>query len=159
MASKDIRSVRKVSYNTALKYAIFLGWIGADRFYLGDKGLGVLKAISLSFYGVFWIVDIIVIKSHESDWDEWIAAKQAKRASKEAVKEKRLEADKLHKERAANGQCPQCGSANLTAVSETTNKLSALGGLWQISNPTKYVPNDKIVSVIKRVCLNCGYQF
>ncbi len=152
-----------ISYSKALKYSIFLGWIGADRFYIGDTVFGILKAISLSFYGVFWIVDILIIKSHKNDWDDWIGAKQAKRANKkaaaQAIKEKRLETQRLYKERTSNGQCPECTSTNLTAVSQTTNKLSAAGTLIQLSNPSKFIPNDKIVSKIKRVCLNCGHQF
>lgn len=152
-----------VSYSTALKYAIFLGWIGADRFYIGDTVIGICKALTLSFYGLFWIVDIIIIRSHKDDWDEWIGDKQAKRTHKKAETkaaiESRQEVAKLAKERAANGQCPECGSNNLTAVSETTNKLSFTGAMFQLSDLNKHVAADKIVSVTKRVCLNCGNKF
>lgn len=33
------------------------GWLGADRFYKGDIGLGILKLITLGGFGVWWVVD------------------------------------------------------------------------------------------------------
>ncbi len=158
MANKDVRKARTVTYEKALKYAIFLGWMGVDRFYLGDTIRGILKALTLSYCGVFWIVDIIIIKSHKDNWDEWIEAKQAKKVEAQAVKEKQLEAERLHDELASNGQCPRCKSTNLTAISETSNRKSKTASLFQMLD-MKFVPNDKIVSVTKRVCLNCGYTF
>lgn len=152
MTSKKAKNVQNISYEKALRYAIFLGWIGVDRFYIGDMGRGILKAFTLSFYGIFWIVDILVIRDHKDDWDEWINAKWAKRMEAE-------EAKRLHEERAANGQCPKCKSTKLAAVSETTNKQSMTGALFQLSDLSKFVPNDTIVSVTKRVCLKCGYTF
>lgn len=158
MASKDLQKVRTVSYEKALRYAIFLGWIGADRFYIGDTIRGILKALTLSFYGVFWIVDIIIIKSHKNDWGEWIGVKQAKRLEAQAVVDKHNEAKRVRDELASNGQCPICKSTKLTAVSETTNKHSKTASVFQILTQ-KYIPKDTIVSVTKRVCLNCGYTF
>jgi TM2 domain-containing membrane protein YozV len=34
-----------------------LGYLGADRFYKGQIGLGVLKAITLGAVGVWWLAD------------------------------------------------------------------------------------------------------
>lgn len=45
----------------ALLLAIFLGKLGIDRFYAGQIGLGILKLISCGGFGVWWLVDIILL--------------------------------------------------------------------------------------------------
>ena len=154
------QNTQAVSYDTALKYSIFLGWLGVDRFYIGDKGVGILKICLFFFlFIVPWLVDIAIIYSHKDNWEEWIASKQAKRATVQIAKDEQLQTEALGKERESNGQCPKCGSANLTAVSETTNRHSGAATIWQLANMNKLVTADKIVSVTKRVCLNCGNKF
>lgn len=34
-----------------------LGYLGADRFYNGQVGLGILKLITLGAAGVWWLID------------------------------------------------------------------------------------------------------
>lgn len=41
--------------------ATFFGFLGADRFYLGHVGAGVLKLIGFGWYGVWWLVDLVRI--------------------------------------------------------------------------------------------------
>jgi len=46
---------RWVLVGTIISWA--LGWCGADRFYRGQVGLGVLKLITAGGLGVWYIVD------------------------------------------------------------------------------------------------------
>ena len=45
----------------ALILSIFLGELGIDRFYLGYIGTGILKLISCGGFGIWWLIDLIMI--------------------------------------------------------------------------------------------------
>lgn len=40
---------------------LFLGWIGAHKFYEGKIGMGILYIVTCGLFGIGWIVDIILI--------------------------------------------------------------------------------------------------
>lgn len=53
--------MEKKNQLVALLLSIFLGGIGADRFYLGYVGIGILKLLTGGLFGILYIIDIILI--------------------------------------------------------------------------------------------------
>lgn len=49
------------SKTTAIILSILLGELGVDRFYLGYTGLGILKLITAGGFGIWWLIDLILI--------------------------------------------------------------------------------------------------
>ncbi|KAJ0064962.1 hypothetical protein NL108_000599, partial [Boleophthalmus pectinirostris] len=49
------------SYKVAVALSLFLGWLGADRFYLGYPALGLLKFCTVGFCGIGTLIDFILI--------------------------------------------------------------------------------------------------
>jgi TM2 domain-containing membrane protein YozV len=45
---------------TAFLLSAILGGIGADRFYLGQTGLGIAKLLTCGGFGIWWMIDMIV---------------------------------------------------------------------------------------------------
>ena len=48
-------------YIIALLFSIFLGYLGIDRFYMGQVGMGIGKLLTGGGCGVWWLIDIILI--------------------------------------------------------------------------------------------------
>lgn len=53
------------SWRVAFVLSLFLGFLGADRFYIGRYTSAVLKMLSLGALGIWWLSDLILIAS---DW-------------------------------------------------------------------------------------------
>lgn len=65
---------KKVKWMLALLMSIFFGSLGVDRFIMGHVGLGILKLITGGGFGVWWLIDVILIamkyKFKGVVWDE-----------------------------------------------------------------------------------------
>ncbi|XP_067086053.1 TM2 domain-containing protein 1 [Osmerus mordax] len=55
------RNVSGYSYKVAVALSLFLGWLGADRFYLGYPALGLLKFCTVGFCGIGSLLDFMLI--------------------------------------------------------------------------------------------------
>ena len=53
-------------YIIALLFSIFLGYLGIDRFYMGQVGMGIGKLLTGGGCGVWWLIDVILIAPRSS---------------------------------------------------------------------------------------------
>jgi TM2 domain-containing membrane protein YozV len=61
---------KEKNWLVAFLLSIFLGYLGADRFYIGRTRSAIVKLITLGCLGVWWLSDIILIAA-EYRKDAW----------------------------------------------------------------------------------------
>lgn len=49
------------SRSKAIMLSVLLGWLGADRFYLGYKWMALLKLATLGLAGIWWLLDAVAM--------------------------------------------------------------------------------------------------
>lgn len=61
---------------TTLLYSILLGFLGMDRFCLGQTGIAVMKLLTLGGLGLWWVIDIVLLVSNnltpEDNWRQYV---------------------------------------------------------------------------------------
>lgn len=71
MATNSYGIVQK-KWLTAFILSLFLGVFGIDRFYLGKAGTGLLKLLTLGGFGLWALIDFILIASKSMRGVEWV---------------------------------------------------------------------------------------
>lgn len=57
----------------ALLLSILVGSLGIDRFYMGYVGLGILKLITFGGFGIWWLIDLILVAmKHDFAKVNWV---------------------------------------------------------------------------------------
>ena len=56
-----INTGKELNWIITLLMSIFFGVLGVDRFMMGHIGLGLLKLFTFGGFGVWWLVDVILI--------------------------------------------------------------------------------------------------
>ena len=56
-----IPGISRKNKTVALVLCIFLGGLGAHKFYVGKVGAGILYLCTLGLFGIGWFIDIILI--------------------------------------------------------------------------------------------------
>jgi len=64
---------KKVNWVLTLIMSIIFGQLGVDRFIMGHIGLGILKLLTAGGFGIWWIIDIIMIATKKKFTGvEWV---------------------------------------------------------------------------------------
>ena len=68
-----INTGKELNWIVTLVMSIFFGYLGVDRFMMGHIGLGLLKLLTAGGFGIWWLVDIILIATqHQFKNVTWI---------------------------------------------------------------------------------------
>ena len=60
-SSPKVKEKKQVNWVLVLVMSIVFGMLGVDRFIMGKIGTGILKLTTFSGFGIWWLVDVILI--------------------------------------------------------------------------------------------------
>lgn len=64
---------RNLNWILTLLMSLFFGTLGVDRFMMGHVGLGLLKLITGGGFGIWWLIDVILIATkHQFKNINWV---------------------------------------------------------------------------------------
>jgi len=64
---------KEVNWILCLVLSIVFGSLGIDRFLMGKIGTGILKLITFGGFGIWWLVDVVLIATkHEYEGVKWV---------------------------------------------------------------------------------------
>ena len=69
----EINTNKDINWIVTLVMSILFGYLGVDRFIMGHIGWGLLKLFTAGGFGVWWLVDMILIATrHPFKHVNWI---------------------------------------------------------------------------------------
>lgn len=64
---------KRVNWILVLVMSVVFGGLGVDRFIMGKIGTGILKLITFGGFGIWWLVDVILIATkHKFEGVVWV---------------------------------------------------------------------------------------
>lgn len=64
---------RQTNWVLVLVMSAVFGKFGVDRFIMGKTGTGILKLITLGGFGIWWLIDLVLIATKHPYKDiEWV---------------------------------------------------------------------------------------
>lgn len=70
MSRSEILALDNIEFRdptVSLALSVLIGGLGADRFYVGDIGLGVAKLLTCGGFGIWWLIDMFIISGRAKD--------------------------------------------------------------------------------------------
>jgi len=69
-----LADLKEVNWVLTLIMSILFGEFGVDRFIMGHIGLGILKLITGGGFGIWWLIDVILIATkHNFANIKWVS--------------------------------------------------------------------------------------
>jgi TM2 domain-containing membrane protein YozV len=64
---------KQLNWTITLIMSIIFGTLGVDRFMMGKIGTGILKLVTGGGFGIWWLIDVILIATkHKFANVEWV---------------------------------------------------------------------------------------
>jgi len=68
-----VKEGKKVNWILVLVMSVVFGSLGVDRFIMGKIGTGLLKLVTFGGFGIWWLVDVILVATkHKYKNVKWV---------------------------------------------------------------------------------------